>query len=92
MAWNMAREFLSPKNIISGSQKPYFVLKAALCSSPSLMQTLSYPCLTSNVEHISASLTCAIKFGMRGRGYQFGIPFLAYLSRTFPEPYLPLVS
>jgi hypothetical protein len=73
MAWNVDGEFLSLKNITSGSKRPYLVLNAALCSSPSLLQTLLYPCLTSTLENISASLTRAINSGMRGKGYRFGM-------------------
>jgi hypothetical protein len=71
MAWNVDGEFLSPKNITNGLNSLYLVLNAALCSSPFLMHTLLYPCLTSNLENISASLTCAISSGIRGRVLRF---------------------
>ncbi|EGN91038.1 hypothetical protein SERLA73DRAFT_81362 [Serpula lacrymans var. lacrymans S7.3] len=48
IVWNVAGEFVSPKNMTNGSNNPRFVLNAALCSSPSLIRILLYPHLTSS--------------------------------------------
>ena len=40
IVWNVAGEFVRPKNITVGLNNPSLVLKAALYSSPSLMQML----------------------------------------------------
>src|ERR1700677_965700 len=54
MVWNVAGELQRPKNMTVGSKSPWRVLKAALCSSPSLMRTLLYPQRTSSLENMDA--------------------------------------
>ncbi len=41
--WNVAGEFMSPKNMMVGSKRPRLVWKAAFSSSPSLILMLLYP-------------------------------------------------
>jgi len=47
MAWNVAGEFISLKNITVGLKDPSSVVNAAFYSSPSLILTLLYPYLRS---------------------------------------------
>jgi len=47
MAWNVAGEFVNPKNITIGSKDPSGVVNAAFYSSPSLILILLYPHLKS---------------------------------------------
>jgi len=47
MAWNIAGEFVNPKNITVGSNDPSGIVNAAFYSSPSLILTLLYPHLRS---------------------------------------------
>ena len=54
MVWNVAGEFVRPKNMTLGSNRPWFVMKAAFHSSPSLMRTLLYPHRMSNLENSDA--------------------------------------
>jgi hypothetical protein len=68
MFWNIAGEFFSPKNMTSGSHKLYFVLNAALCSSPSLIWMLLYPSLTSSLVKILALLRSVRSSVISGRG------------------------
>ena len=76
MVWNVAGEFVNPKNITVGSNRPSLVLKAAFHSSPSLMCTLLYPHLTSSfVNHCFPDILW-ISSDMRGRGYLLGIVHL----------------
>jgi hypothetical protein len=49
IAWNVASELVSPKNITVGLNNPHLVLNEALYSSPSLIRTLLYPHLTSSL-------------------------------------------
>jgi hypothetical protein len=48
IVWNVAGEFINPKNIMVGSKRPSLVLKAAFHLSPGLMGMLLYPYQTSN--------------------------------------------
>ena len=70
MFWKVAGELQRPKYMTMGSYKPYFVLNAALCWSPSLMHTLLKPPSTSNLVKMNASCTSVISSGIRGSGYQ----------------------
>ena len=69
MVWNVAGEFVRPKNMTLGSNKPWFVMKAAFHSSPSLIRTLLYPHRISNLENSDAPWTREMSSLMRGRGY-----------------------
>jgi len=48
MAWNIAGEFVKPKNITVGSNDPSGVVKNAFYLSPFLILTLLYHHLKSN--------------------------------------------
>jgi len=48
MAWNMAGEFVNPKNMTVGSNDTSSVVKATFHLSPSLILILLYPYLKSN--------------------------------------------
>ena len=54
MDWNVAGEFVIPKNITVGSDSPLLVIKAPFHSSPSLIRTLLYPHQMSNFVKIVA--------------------------------------
>ncbi len=49
MVWNVAGELVSPKYMTIGLKGPYCVLNAAFPSSSSLIHTLLYPHLMSNL-------------------------------------------
>jgi hypothetical protein len=68
MAWKVAGELVSPKNITRGWKSPNGVMKAAFHSSPGLIRTLLYPHLTSNLVNRAAFRTAAIRSGIRGSG------------------------
>ncbi|KAI0261693.1 hypothetical protein BGY98DRAFT_929414, partial [Russula aff. rugulosa BPL654] len=53
--WNVAGEFVSPKNMTVGSNSPSGVRKAAFHSSPGLIRILLYPQRTSNLVNSVAS-------------------------------------
>ena len=74
--WKVAGELQRPKYMTIGSYKPYLVLNAALCWSPSLMRTLLKPPSTSNFEKTNASYTSTINSGMSGSGYLLQIVHL----------------
>ena len=57
MVWKVAGEFVSPKNITLGSNRPWLVMNAAFHSSPFLIRTLLYPHWMSNLENRVAPLT-----------------------------------
>jgi len=62
--WKVGGEFVNPKNITNGLNKPSGVRKAAFHSSPSLIQMLLYPHhmlnLVNKVHPASRSTTCGI--------------------------------
>ena len=76
IAWNMAGEFVRPKNIMRGLKRPWGVRNATVHLLPSLIQMLLYPHLMSNfvnrVHPASQSITC----GISGDTFWF---FLVYL-------------
>ena len=69
MVWNVAEEFVRPKNMTLGSNRPWFVINTAFHSSPSLMRTLLYPQRISNLENSDAPWTHEMSSLMSGRGY-----------------------
>ena len=52
--WKVAGELVSPKNMTVGSNSPWLVMNAALCSLPSLMRMLLYPHLMSTLVNFFA--------------------------------------
>ncbi len=76
MDWKVAREFVSLKNITVGLNRPLLVLKAAFHSSPSLMCTLLYPHLMSNLENSRFPARSWISSVMSGSEYLLGIVHL----------------
>ncbi len=73
MDWKVAREFVSPKNINVGSNKPLLVLKVAFHSSPFLMCMLLYPHLTLNLENSHLPARLWINSMINGSGYLLGM-------------------
>src|SRR5579859_5114287 len=71
IVWNMAGEFVSPKYMTNGSNKPYLVLNAALYSSPFLILILLYPQRMSNFVNMDASFASAICSLTKGTGQWF---------------------
>ena len=67
--WKVAGELQRPRYMTIGSYKPYLVLNAALCWSPSLIHTLLKPPSTSNFEKTNVSCTSVINSGMSGSEY-----------------------
>ena len=70
MVWNVAGEFMSPKNITFGLNRPWLVMNAAFHSLPSLMHMLLYPQYMSNLENRDAPCTRDISSLISGRGYR----------------------
>ena len=71
MVWNMAGEFISLKNMTSGSNKTLLVGKAAFHSSPSFIQILLYPhWMSSSVKYL-VFLSLSISLEMSGSRYWF---------------------
>ena len=66
MVWNIAGEFVKPKNVTLGSNRPWFVMNAAFHSSPSLMRTLLYVLVDKGPGHLNAFETCAGAFALLG--------------------------
>src|SRR6266478_1959959 len=64
--WNVAGEFVSPKNITVGSNKPSGVRKAAFHLSPSLILMLLYPHRTSTFVKRVHPLSRSITWGISG--------------------------
>src|SRR6266550_7958033 len=64
--WNIAGEFVRPKNITVGSNSPSGVRNAPFHSLPSLMRMLLYPHRTSNFVNRVLLLRRSIVWGMRG--------------------------
>src|SRR6267142_2180489 len=73
IVWNVAGEFVRPKNITVGSNKPSFVMKAAFHSSPFLMRTLLYPQRMSNLVYNEHPLRRSTSCGISGSRYLFFI-------------------
>ena len=71
MVWNVAGEFVSPKNITKGSNNPRFVWKAAFHSSSSFMRMLLYPHLMSSFVKYLAFFSLSISSEISGKGYRF---------------------
>src|SRR5260370_29931062 len=79
--WNVAGLLHNPKNITVGSYDPNGVEKAAFHSSPSLIWTLLYPHLTSNLVKYFCPRNRSSKSDIVGKGYALGIvPELTCLS------------
>ncbi len=76
MDWKVAGEFINLKNITVGSNNPSLVLKAAFHLLPSLMCTLLYPHLTSNLENNRFPARSWINSVISGSGYLLGIVHL----------------
>src|SRR6266404_6990788 len=57
IVWNVLGEFVRPKNMTNGSNRPYFVLNAPFSSLLALIQMLLYPHQTSNFMKMCASCT-----------------------------------
>lgn len=76
MIWNVTGKFVSPKNITVGSNNPSLILKAAFHSSPSLIQMLLYPHLTSNFKKMHFLASSWINSEMSGSGYLLKIAHL----------------
>ena len=68
IAWNVAGELHSPKNITVGSKSPRLVENAAFHWSPSFILTLLYPHLTSNLVKYLAPLSLSRISLIKGRG------------------------
>ena len=68
MVWKVAGEFMRPKNITVGSNRPSLVIKAAFHSSPFLIQMLLYPQRMLNLVYREQPFSRSISSGMRGSG------------------------
>ena len=68
IAWKVAGELQSPKNITVDSKRPQLILKAAFHWSPSLTQTLLYPDLRSILVKIFAPRSLSVSSVIRRRG------------------------
>ena len=68
IVWKVAGELVSLKNMTVGSNSPWLVMNAALCSLPSLMQILLYPHLMSTLVNLFAFWTRAISSEIKGSG------------------------
>ena len=64
----VAGELQSPKNMTKGSNSPLAVLKAALYSSPSWIQTLLYPARRSNFVKYFMPRSPSMRDSIRGKG------------------------
>ena len=64
----MAGELRNPKNITVGSNNPLFVINAAFHLSPSLMRTLLYPHLMSNLVKYFDPFNLIIRSEINGSG------------------------
>jgi hypothetical protein len=68
MAWKVAGELVSLKNIMVGSKSPSFVMNATFHLSFFLMRTSLYPHSMSNPVNRVAPLRQSMSWGIRGRG------------------------
>src|SRR6266478_5131751 len=69
--WNVAREFVRPKNMTVGSNSPSGVRKVAFHSSPSLMRMLLYPHWTLTFVKRVHLHNLSITWGISGETFQF---------------------
>src|SRR6266567_3036050 len=69
--WNVAGEFVRPKNITVGLNSPSGVRNTPFHSSPSLMRILLYPHHTSNFVNKVLLLRRSIVWGIRGETLRF---------------------
>ena len=63
--WNVAGEFMSPKNMTVGLKSPLCVMKVAFHWCLSLIQTLLYPQWTLNLVKTLAPLSLSTRSEMR---------------------------
>ena len=68
IAWKVAGELQSPKNITVDSKRPRLVLKSTFHWSLSLTQILLYPDLRSILVKIIASWSLSVSSVIRERG------------------------
>ncbi len=74
--WNVAGEFVSPKNITVGSNSPLGVRKAAFHSSPSLIRMLLYSHLMSTLVNRVHPLSLLMTWGISGDTFWFRLVHL----------------
>src|SRR6266478_6403938 len=74
--WNVAGEFVSPKNITVGSNRPSGVRKAAFHSSPSLIRILLYPQRTSTFVKSVHTHSRSMTWGISGDTFWFRLVHL----------------
>src|SRR6266853_4754374 len=73
MAWKVAGELQSPKNITVGSYSPSLVMKVAFHLWPFFIRTVLYPHRMSNFVKRVHPLRQSVSWGISGRGYLFQI-------------------
>ena len=66
MVWNVAREFIRPKNITRGSKRPWGIRNTAFHSLPSLILMLLYPHLMLNLVNRVHPASLSITWGING--------------------------
>src|SRR6266404_6107500 len=74
--WKVVGEFVSPKNITVGSNKPSGVRNAAFHSSPSLILMLLYPHRTSTFVKRVHPLSRLMTWGISGDTFWFRLVHL----------------
>src|SRR6266403_5618206 len=74
--WNVAGEFVSPKNITVGSNSPSGVRNAAFHSLPSLIRILLYPHLTSTLVNRVHPRSWSMTWGISGDMFWFRLVHL----------------
>uniref|UniRef100_A0A0W0FZZ0 Uncharacterized protein n=1 Tax=Moniliophthora roreri TaxID=221103 RepID=A0A0W0FZZ0_MONRR len=67
MVWNVAGEFIRPKNMTKGLNIPQFIRNAAFHSSPSLIRMFLKPQQTSIFENHTASLSLSTSSCVNGK-------------------------
>ena len=92
IAWNVAREFVRPKNITRGSKRPWGIRNAAFHSSPSLILMLLYPHLMSNFVNRVYPTSLSITWGISGDTFRFFFMYLfrgrwSCTGRSFPSAF-----
>src|SRR6266481_8486030 len=74
--WKVVGEFVSPKNITVGSNRPSGVRKAAFHSSPSLIRMLLYPQQTSTLVNSVHPCSRSMTWGISGDTFWFRLVHL----------------